>query len=155
MLPSMTADLVSLLGKRGVSNVQHLLNLPKTTLQSLIQNFAASLLYQDLQHFPCVHLRLKLQHRDRQGSRSRILNIRLENTNYKHKTSRAFVPRFPKVKDEAWWLVRGNVSTSELYALKRVSFSDRLVTNMDIPSSLTSLQHYSVGYFQHFIKSFP
>lgn len=45
-----------------------------------------------------------------------------------------------QIKDEAWWLVLGNTSTSELYALKRVSFSDRLVTRMDLPSSFTTVQ---------------
>ncbi|KAI3955130.1 hypothetical protein MKX01_034159 [Papaver californicum] len=141
MLPSMNSELVSLLGKRGISNVQQLLSLPKATLQSFIQNFPVSQLYQDLQPFPCIHLRLRLQERDRrEGSRSRFLNIKMDKTNYKHKT-RAFTPRFPKLKDEAWWLVLGNVSTSELYALKRISLSDRsLMTNMEIPSSLTSLQ---------------
>ncbi|KAI3929942.1 hypothetical protein MKW98_004096 [Papaver atlanticum] len=140
MLPSMNSELVSLLGKRGISNVQQLLSLPKATLQSLIENFPVSQLYQDLQQFPCIHLRLRLQERDREGFRSRFLNIKMEKTNYKHKT-RAFTPRFPKLKNEAWWLVLGNISTSELYALKRVSLSDRsLVTNMEIPSSLTSLQ---------------
>jgi len=44
------------------------------------------------------------------------------------------------VKDEAWWLVLGNTSTSELYALKRVSFTDHLVTHMKLPSALTDMQ---------------
>ena len=47
---------------------------------------------------------------------------------------------FLQVKDEAWWLILGNTSTSDLYALKRVSFSDRLVTHMELPSTQASLQ---------------
>ncbi|KAL9689795.1 hypothetical protein QQ045_010185 [Rhodiola kirilowii] len=50
--------------------------------------------------------------------------------------------RFPRVqlKDEAWWLVLCNTSTSELYAMKRVSFADRLVTRMELPPTSTTLR---------------
>ncbi|KAG8652394.1 hypothetical protein MANES_06G085400v8 [Manihot esculenta] len=139
MLPCMNADLLSSLSKQGISSVQHLLDLPKATLQAMIGSFPASKLYQDLHHFPCIKTKLKLQKKDADGTKSLSLNIKLERTNSR-KSSRAFIPRFPKIKDEAWWLVLGNTSTSELYALKRVSFSDRLVTRMDLPSSFTTVQ---------------
>ena len=41
---------------------------------------------------------LKLQREDANGGKSLTLNIRLERMNSKRKSSRAFVPRFPKVK---------------------------------------------------------
>ncbi|KAJ0104588.1 hypothetical protein Patl1_18876 [Pistacia atlantica] len=50
------------------------------------------------------------------------------------------VSRLYQLKDEAWWLVLGNTSTSELYAIKRVSFTDRLNTHMELPSSTTTVQ---------------
>ncbi|KAA8541028.1 hypothetical protein F0562_024834 [Nyssa sinensis] len=140
MLPCMTNDLAGLLSKRGISNVQQLLNLPKETLQAVIGSSTASRLYQDLQHFPLVQVRLKLQRRDPDSGKFFTLHIRLGKKNSRRKTSRAFVPRFPKVKEEAWWLVLGNTSTSELYALKRVSFSDRLITHMELPSTPTTIQ---------------
>ena len=34
----------------------------------------------------------------------------------------AHAPRFPKAKDEGWWLVLGEVDSGELLALKRVGF---------------------------------
>ncbi|WCJ35849.1 Activating signal cointegrator 1 complex subunit 3 [Euphorbia peplus] len=137
MLPCMNTDLVSLLSNNGISTLQRLLEIPKTTLQAMVEN---PKLCQELQRFPCIKMKIKLQRKDTNGAKSRVLNIRLEKTNSRQSTSRAFVPRFPKVKDEAWWLVLGNTSTSELYALKRVSFSDRLVTHMDLPSSLTTFE---------------
>jgi len=140
MLPSMNDDLASLLNKRGIFTVQQLMDLPKANLQTVIGNFPAPRLYQDLQNFPRVQVRLKLQRRDIDGGKASTLNIRLEKVNSKWNTSRAFAPRFPKVKNEAWWLLLGNTFTSELYALKRVSFSDRLITHMELPSNLTSLQ---------------
>ena len=36
----------------------------------------------------------------------------------------AFAPRFPKVKDENWWLVVGEETTGELLALKRVAIPE-------------------------------
>lgn len=37
-------------------------------------------------------------------------------------------PRFPKVKDEGWWLIVGEVDSGELVALKRIGFFRRLQT---------------------------
>ncbi|XP_052179855.1 DExH-box ATP-dependent RNA helicase DExH14 isoform X1 [Diospyros lotus] len=140
MLPCMNDDLVSLLRRKGVSSVQQLLDLSKSTLHALIGNSTASRLYQDLEHFPRVQVRLKLQKRNPDAGRASNLNVRLEKINSRRKTSRAFAPRFPKFKNEAWWLVLGNTSTSELYALKRISFSDRLATHMELPSTPTAIQ---------------
>ncbi|KAK3225847.1 hypothetical protein Dsin_005709 [Dipteronia sinensis] len=140
MLPCMNDDLVGSLRKRGISTVQQLLDIPKGTLQTVIGNFPASRLYQDLQHFPRIQVKLKLQRRDVDGGKSLRLNIRMEKTNSRRNMSRAFAPRFPKIKDEAWWLILGNTSTTQLYALKRISLPDRLNTHMELPSSTTSLQ---------------
>ncbi|CAO2818508.1 unnamed protein product [Amaranthus hypochondriacus] len=139
MLPCLNNNIIGTLRRQGISNVQQLLDVPRASLQNLLGNFPASTLYQDLQKFPRVHIKLRLKKKDESASSPYSLNVRLENANGKRKTPRAFAPRFPKVKDEAWWLVLGNTITSELYALKRVSFADHLVTHMDLPShSVTS-----------------
>ncbi|KAJ6868687.1 DExH-box ATP-dependent RNA helicase DExH14 isoform X2, partial [Populus alba x Populus x berolinensis] len=140
MLPCMNEDLLQSLRKRGISTVQQLLDLPGAPLQAMIGNFPASRFYQDLQNFPCIRMKLRVEKKDIDGRKSLYLKIKLEKTNRKQNRSRAFTPRFPKLKDEAWWLVLGNTSTSELYALKRVSFTDHLVTHMELPSTLTSVQ---------------
>ncbi|CDP17715.1 unnamed protein product [Coffea canephora] len=145
MLPCMTDDLISSLSRRGIAKIQQLLDTPSTVLQAIADNATASRLHQDLQHLPRIRVYLKVERRNSDSNSSEIsngfnLNIRVEKTNTHHRTSRAFTPRFPKVKNEAWWLVLGDTSTSELYALKRVSFSDRLVTRMEIPSTQVNLQ---------------
>ncbi|KAL9254447.1 DExH-box ATP-dependent RNA helicase DExH14-like protein [Drosera capensis] len=132
MLPCMTSDLLSTLKKKGLSNVQQLLDLPAALLKNLVGHALASSLDQDLRRFPSIQMRLKVQKKD-DGTQS--LNIRLEDLNTRRKTSRAFAPHFPKVKDEAWWLILGNTKTSELFAVKRVSFTGHLVTHMQLPSS--------------------
>ncbi|CAM8907106.1 unnamed protein product [Rhodiola kirilowii] len=142
MLPCMTADLSASLSKNGISNVHQLQVIPRSSLHSLIGNFPVHKLNQDLQRFPRVQVRLNIQRQDDISSgKPRLLSIRLENTNLQRKSlMRAFTPRFPKLKDEAWWLVLCNTSTSELYAMKRVSFADRLVTRMELPPTSTTLQ---------------
>lgn len=144
MLPCMNNDLITSLSKRGIYSLQELLDIPRAALQTVIGNFPASRLYQDLQNFPHVKMKLKLQERDTGGERCYILHIRLEKLNSRRHSSRAFVPRFPKIKEEQWWLVLGNTSTSELYALKRVSFSDHLVTSMKLPITPANLQDVKV-----------
>lgn len=140
MLPHMTDDLLNLLLKNSISTVQQLLVLSKNNLQSLVGSSTASRLYQDLQNFPNVQVKLKSPRREPNSVSLPSLNVRLEKTNVHNRSSRAFTPRFPKVKEEAWWLILGNTSTSELYAMKHVSFFDRLVTHMKLPSTTYTLK---------------
>ena len=43
---------------------------------------------------------------------------------------RAVCPRYPKIKEEGWWLVLGDRTSRELLALRRVSFGDRATTKL-------------------------
>ncbi|KAG0485407.1 hypothetical protein HPP92_009486 [Vanilla planifolia] len=119
-------------------NCMHLLQMVMQ-LYMLLEKASALEVYEELLNFPRVKVKVNLSKDDAKDSASTFLNIRLAKTK-KTSSSRAFVPRYPKIKDEAWWLVLGNVSTSELYALKRISFSDRLVTKMELPSMHINLQ---------------
>ncbi|KAL6867611.1 hypothetical protein ACP4OV_015635 [Aristida adscensionis] len=134
MLPSMNDDLLDHLKGRGVQSIPALLDLSHEELHKLLKPFAASELYQDLQLFPHVDVKVKLQKEEKEQSKPPTLNIRVQLKNSRRSTSRAFAPRFPKAKQEAWWLVLGNATSSELYGLKRISFTDRVVnTRMELP----------------------
>ena len=37
-----------------------------------------------------------------------------------HSDLKAYAPRFPKAKDEGWWVILGEVDSGELLALKRL-----------------------------------
>ncbi|XP_055829264.1 DExH-box ATP-dependent RNA helicase DExH14 [Solanum dulcamara] len=140
MLPCMTDDLLSSLHNKGIASIQQLLDCPSESLWAITGSSAASKLYQDMRHFPRIQVRIKIQKKESNGGKIFTLNIRLEDANTQRRTAKAFIPRYPKVKDEAWWLVLCNTSAGELYALKRVSFSGRLQTHMDLPSTLTNFQ---------------
>lgn len=49
----------------------------------------------------------------------------------------AFAPRFPKLKDEAWWLVVGDIQNQELLALKRLTILDdkKTVARLKYPAN--------------------
>lgn len=49
-------------------------------------------------------------------------------------------PRFPKLKEEGWWLVIGHTPTRELLALRRVSFGGHTTVHLTFP------QHSSTGH---------
>lgn len=53
---------------------------------------------QDLQHFPNVLVKLRVNRKETNDGKPPSLNIKLEKRNSRRKASRAFVPRFPKVK---------------------------------------------------------
>ena len=48
--------------------------------------------------------------------------------------ARAFAPFFPKVKEEGWWLVAGDLKTNDLMAMKRVNVCTSTRTTIDIPA---------------------
>ncbi|VAH88151.1 unnamed protein product [Triticum turgidum subsp. durum] len=136
MLPSMNDNLLDHLKGRGVSTVLSLLDRSREELHKLLQPFSAAELYQDLQHFPRLDVKVKLQNEDKEQSKPQMLNIRMQIKNTR-RSPRVFSSKFPKAKQEAWWLVLGNITSSELYGLKRISFADRVLnTRMELPPML-------------------
>jgi len=51
------------------------------------------------------------------------------------KALNSYTPRFPKVKEEGWWIVIGDSANDELLALRRISFGDRASVKLKCPSS--------------------
>ena len=51
------------------------------------------------------------------------------------KAPKSYTPRFPKVKEEGWWIVIGDSANDELLALRRISFGDRASVKLKCPPS--------------------
>ncbi|VVA19059.1 Hypothetical predicted protein [Prunus dulcis] len=122
MMRCINVELADWISKRGLFSVQQLLYLPKATLQTMIGNFPASKLYQDLHSFRRIEVKLKLQ---------RKVSL------FRHHTG-----------EHQFQARKWNTSTWELYALIRekgrkltAGFSNPLVVNtlLDVLSTLEIL----------------
>eukprot|EP00850_Spirogloea_muscicola_P016834 SM000140S00583 [mRNA] locus=s140:13532:28767:- [translate_table: standard] len=58
--------------------------------------------------------------------------------------TRAYAPRFPKMKEPGWWLLVGSPATRELHVLKRVTFSNHITTRLLLPAGLNSKEKASM-----------
>ncbi|KAG8186270.1 hypothetical protein JTE90_004616 [Oedothorax gibbosus] len=58
-----------------------------------------------------------------------VLNVNLRRDSKFRNDSKAIAPRFPKQKEEGWFLVLGSVETMELIAMKRVPFISKRATH--------------------------
>ncbi|KAH9288103.1 hypothetical protein KI387_032220, partial [Taxus chinensis] len=141
MLPSMTNSLMKDLQQIRITKLQQLLDFSKSSLHqkettelhklllSVLTEPELAEFFQILGRFPQVQVKWNIKKRESTEQHSYILEIKLKRMK---RGSRAFAPRFPKIKEEGWWLVLGNMETNELYALKRVSFVQNLIINMII-----------------------
>lgn len=71
------------------------------------------------------------------GGESWIVEIGIVRTSgrtYKGAPPRVYAPRFPKIKEEGWWLVAMVPGSNELLALKRVSFGHRTKVTLNVSS---------------------
>ncbi|KAK3240835.1 activating signal cointegrator 1 complex subunit [Cymbomonas tetramitiformis] len=90
---------------------------------------------------PLVHLDCHLQEAQEGGKEEESelrVHVTMTRTNAVGRTSKggiahAYAPRFPKMKEEGWWLVLGNRETRELYALKRTSFGKAAKCSLSAP----------------------
>ncbi|XP_071718007.1 DExH-box ATP-dependent RNA helicase DExH14-like [Rutidosis leptorrhynchoides] len=141
MLPCMTEELVSLLQQEGVSTIQQLM----MDDQRIRWQYRFPKLKQDLQPFPRIQVKLRIRGRVVAGENTSSLNVQLVELSNRGPTATTFTPRFPELKEEAWWLVLGNTITSELHALKRIS-----MTNHRLGMKLLLISDCYLGYNQEY-----
>jgi len=58
--------------------------------------------------------------------------------------SGVYAPKFPKRKDETWWLILGNAHTRELLALRKTSSQISITTQLifDVPETKGDYHYY-------------
>lgn len=140
MLPHTDEKVINVLKEKGFSCFQDIVNCPvkflSQVLQPLLRGSELSELTKCISHLPQINTTWEL-HNDKRGDKDlMIVDIHLRRiaNATRRKDARAYAPRYPKVKDESWWVVLGNKNTWELYALKRVNFVDHLRTQILVPS---------------------
>ncbi|MCO5571323.1 hypothetical protein L7F22_025061 [Adiantum nelumboides] len=135
MLPHVDGQVIELLKQQGLFDIQALRKCPveflRQVLQPLLRGPEFSELTKCLSHLPHLSTTWELHNEKTEDKSLLSVHITLTRTsNSRRKDVRAYTPRFPKVKDESWWIVLGNKKTGELFALKRVNFVDYLRTHI-------------------------
>ncbi|CAM6105785.1 unnamed protein product [Calypogeia fissa] len=139
MLPYMEDRILDNFSERGISSIQKLLLISADSIREILSKFLSpaevSKWIQTSSRLPRVDVKWKVLRKGSPES-SLFVEVRLSRRTASHSSNaRAYVPRFPKIKEEGWWLILGNPKTSELQALKRISFVDRLTTSLAVPLS--------------------
>ena len=68
------------------------------------------------------------------------MTVEITKKNYNRKKTNAYAPRFPKVKQEGWYLIAAREDTDQIFVLKRLSFQNRgqMRVKIDLPASETT-----------------
>ncbi|KAG2647951.1 hypothetical protein PVAP13_1NG004400 [Panicum virgatum] len=107
------------LADMGIDEMRDLLQLSNSQLQDIIEF---------LKRFPNVDMAYEVREGDDISAGDNItVQVTLERdmTNSLSEVGPVHAPRFPKPKEEGWWLVIGDSSTNQLLAIKRVALQKR------------------------------
>ncbi|CAD6222866.1 unnamed protein product [Miscanthus lutarioriparius] len=107
------------LAEMGVDEMRDLLQLSNSQLQDIIEFF---------KRFPNVDMTYEVREGDDITAGDNVtVQVTLERdmTNVSSEVGPVHAPRFPKPKEEGWWLVIGDSSTNQLLAIKRVALQRR------------------------------
>ncbi|CAO2171153.1 unnamed protein product [Urochloa humidicola] len=107
------------LAEMGIAEMRDLLQLSNSQLQDVIEFF---------KRFPNVDMACEIREGDDISAGDNVtVQVTLERdmTNLPSEVGPVHAPRFPKPKEEGWWLVIGDRSTNHLLAIKRVALQKR------------------------------
>lgn len=141
MLPYVNSDVLSVFKDRGIVSGNDLLSSTadqvRGALRTVIGPPQVTEFLNVWMRLPRTEVKWKLEPSGGDKSKEWVLRVEVSRRVLKRMpNARAYVPHFPKVKDEGWWLVAGNPKTREVYALKRVTFLEHLRSNLVLPKHL-------------------
>ncbi|KAJ9467937.1 DExH-box ATP-dependent RNA helicase DExH14 [Diplonema papillatum] len=125
-LPHVTEALAEGFKKRDINNIAQFVNTePAIARQHLRALGLSSKQEADVcraaQNFPVIDVRLFYDIEREEDCEPQIKCVTVEMIRVSAPSRNAYAVRFPKPKDEQWWVVLGDPKTGELLALKRVS----------------------------------
>ncbi|KQJ92834.1 DExH-box ATP-dependent RNA helicase DExH12 [Brachypodium distachyon] len=117
------------LAEMGIDEMRDLLQLSNSELHDVVEFF---------KRFPNIDMAYEVREGDdiRAGD-SVTLQVTLERdmTNLPSEVGPVHAPRFPKPKEEGWWLVVGDFSTKQLLAIKRVALQKRARVKLEFTAA--------------------
>lgn len=137
MLPHWGAELQNLLNKEKIYSLPKLLEFPGNRLREIVRTVLHGKEGVDFMKSWSMLPRVSVNWKVVESGESLIaveIQLRRRRVSRDQSSLTAFAPRFPKSKDEGWWLVLGKKSAQELISLKRVTFSGHVSTKLVFPS---------------------
>eukprot|EP00210_Caulerpa_lentillifera_P001589 g1527.t1 len=138
-VPHLTQECVEALQEAGIKtlpelmrNVENKLEPIKNVLEPILEENQLTQAFEMCRRLPVVQVVYKGPSVSKRKAKECFIEVELKcSRSYEHDQTigTAFAPRFPKIKDESWWLVVGNGNSHELLALKRISIPDNQKTH--------------------------
>jgi len=140
-LPHITRDHVNKLKGRGITVLPQLMDLCATNAQRAQKTLADCGVSQRnaeqtvtlCRRLPVVNVKAFVDKTYSSDGRTIHVKLQREGKSCGSKAPTAHTPRFPKIKEEGWWIVVGDVINDELLALRRISFGDRAHVKLKCP----------------------
>lgn len=142
MLPYIQPEHVRLLEKRGISSLPQLIDLcatnpqkcRKSLLDAGINGRKIDQIVELCGKLPVLDVKVTME--TVKGSGERTVQVKIQRLGKKcgSKAPTSYAPRFPKIKEEGWWVVLGDTANDELLALRRVSFGDQATIKLTCPA---------------------
>ena len=146
MLPHITHDHVKKLKDRGITGLPQLIEMCAGDKQRAHKALAdcgiSSRNFEQIvalcARLPSIKVKAFVDKTN--GSDGRTIHVKLyrEGKSYGPKAPTAHTPRFPKIKEEGWWIIVGDVANDELLALRRVSFGARAHIKLSCPKGTSN-----------------
>jgi len=134
ILPHITDSIVKHLNSKKIETLAELIVLDPRKIRELLPQLNEKKLKEVLNTIsmiPSIDVEFHLNEQETGPGEELVIRIELFRKSRTTQSTGAFTPRFPKRKDEGYWLFVGNTNTGELLALRRVNFADKkLVTSL-------------------------
>lgn len=143
-LPHIRKDNLPTLRKRGITVLPQLMDLctsnkaqaSKLIAESGVPKPKVEQIIKVCTRLPAINTKAFIETSKGKGEELTV-HVKLTRVGKKcgNKAPMSYTPRFPKIKEEGWWVVVGDASKDELLALRRTSFGDAAHVKLKCPTN--------------------
>eukprot|EP01127_Copromyxa_protea_P008859 TRINITY_DN2045_c0_g2_i1.p1 TRINITY_DN2045_c0_g2~~TRINITY_DN2045_c0_g2_i1.p1 ORF type:complete len:2126 (-),score=516.29 TRINITY_DN2045_c0_g2_i1:21-6239(-) len=148
-LPCITPKILDMFHRRKITCLPQLLSMKKADLRGMMEGIIPrqerDLFWRVVECMPLIDVEAKMEEVVATGDEC-ALNVSLSRAS-KYSESGAYVPQFPKKKEEGWWLILGDPNTGELIALRRVNGKGKSETQLLFDAPLEPGHYHYYLYF--------
>jgi activating signal cointegrator complex subunit 3 len=137
MLPYMDTSHVQELSKNGIKYLPQLMDMKKEQGITLVskacnlRTYQVEQLWKVVENLPSIDVTVDPNYVRAEGALTVTIHLR----DLRKGSPKSYIPRFPKSKDEGWWLAIGDLSKQELMAMRRVKIKKEAKAELVIPDT--------------------